>query len=72
MGASHEGHTERKAIPATGRGFLTVVRRRGSHILWTIGSWMAVRISALRAGRSLHPGRFLALIFVRSPVDPGS
>jgi hypothetical protein len=26
-----------------------VVRRRGSHILWTVGSQMAVRLSALRA-----------------------
>jgi hypothetical protein len=27
------------------------VRRRGSHIFYTIGSQMAVRLSALRAGR---------------------
>jgi hypothetical protein len=30
-----------------------VVRRRGSHIFQTIGSQMAVRLSALRAGRPL-------------------
>jgi hypothetical protein len=29
-----------------------VVRRRGSHISLTIGSRMAVRLSALRAGRA--------------------
>jgi hypothetical protein len=28
-----------------------VVRRRGSHIYYTVGSQMAVRLSALRAGR---------------------
>jgi hypothetical protein len=32
-----------KAVPVTGRG--------GSHIFWTIGSQMAVRLSALRSGR---------------------
>jgi hypothetical protein len=46
-----------------------VVRRRGSHIFYTIGSQMAVRLSALRAGRHLPPGRFLVLISVRSRVD---
>jgi hypothetical protein len=45
------------------------VRRRGSHIFWTIGSQMAVR-SASRAGRALPPGRFLVLISVRGLVDP--
>jgi hypothetical protein len=32
-----------------------VVRRRGSHIFYTIGSQMAVRLSALRTGRPLPP-----------------
>jgi hypothetical protein len=45
------------------------VRRRGSHILYTIDSRMAVRLSALRAGRPLPP-RFLVLISVRGSVDP--
>jgi hypothetical protein len=31
---------------------------------------MAVRLPALRAGRLLHPGRFLVLISVRGFVDP--
>jgi hypothetical protein len=31
---------------------------------------MAVRLSALRAGRSLLPGRFVVLICVRGRVDP--
>jgi hypothetical protein len=32
---------------------------------------MALRMSSLRAGRPLPPGRFLVLISVRSWVDPG-
>jgi hypothetical protein len=47
-----------------------VVRLRGFHIFWTIGSQMAVRLSALRACRPLPPGWFLALISVRGWVDP--
>jgi hypothetical protein len=47
-----------------------VVRRRGSHIFYTIVSQMAVRLSALRAGRPLPPRRFLVLISVRGRVDP--
>jgi hypothetical protein len=31
----------------------------------TFGSWMAARLSALRAGRFLPPGKFLVLISVR-------
>jgi hypothetical protein len=49
---------------------LRVVRRRGFHILYTIDSQMAVRLSALRAGRPLPPERFLVLISVRDLVDP--
>jgi hypothetical protein len=47
-----------------------VVRRRGSHIYYTIGSEMAVRLSALRARCPLPPGRFLVLISVRGWVNP--
>jgi predicted RNA binding protein YcfA (HicA-like mRNA interferase family) len=43
----------------------SVVRRRGSHIFYTIDSQMAVRLSALRPGRPLPPGGFLVLISVR-------
>jgi hypothetical protein len=31
---------------------------------------MAARLSALRAGRFLPPGRFLVLVFVKGQVDP--
>jgi hypothetical protein len=34
---------------------LRVVRGWGSHIFYTFGSQMAVRLSALRAGRFLPP-----------------
>jgi hypothetical protein len=43
---------------------------RGSHIFWTIGSQMAVRLLALSSGRPLPPGKFLVLISVRVWVDP--
>jgi hypothetical protein len=46
------------------------VRRRGSHTFWTMGSQMAVRLSALCASRPLPPGRFPVLIFVKGGVDP--
>jgi hypothetical protein len=45
---------------------------RGSHILSTIGSQMAVRFSALRTGHPLPAERFLVLISVRGWVDPGA
>jgi hypothetical protein len=45
-----------------------VVRRRGSHIFQTVGSQMAVKLSALRGGHPLPPGRFLVLISVRGCV----
>jgi hypothetical protein len=35
------------------------------HFLYAIGSQITVRLSALRAGRPLPPGRFLVLISVR-------
>jgi hypothetical protein len=41
-----------------------------SHFVQTIGSQMAVNLSALRAGRHLTPGRFLVLISLRGWVDP--
>jgi hypothetical protein len=47
-----------------------IVRRRGSHIFHTIGSQMAVRLSALRADHPLPSGRFQVLISVRGWVDP--
>jgi hypothetical protein len=53
-----------KAIPVTGRRAHRIVRRRGSHIFYTIGSQMAMRLSALRAGRPLPTGRFLVIISV--------
>jgi hypothetical protein len=47
-----------------------VARRRGSHIFWTVGSQMAMKLSALCAGRPLPPRRFMVLISVRGSVDP--
>jgi hypothetical protein len=47
-----------------------IVRCRGSHIFHTIGSQMAVSLSALLDGRPLPPGIFLVLISVRGSVDP--
>jgi hypothetical protein len=47
-----------------------VVRPRGSHIVHTIVSQIAVRLSALCAGRPLPTGRFLVFIYVRGCVDP--
>jgi hypothetical protein len=41
-----------------------VVRRRGCHILETIGSHMALRLSDVRAGRPVPKGRLLVLISV--------
>jgi hypothetical protein len=42
-----------------------VVRRRGSHFFYTIGSQTAVRLSASPAGRPLPTGRFLVLISIK-------
>jgi hypothetical protein len=42
------------------------VRRQGSNILLSIGSQMAVWLSALRAGIALPAGGSLVLISVRS------
>jgi hypothetical protein len=36
----------------------------------TVDLQMTARLSALRAGRSLPPGRFLVLISVRGLIDP--
>jgi hypothetical protein len=36
-------------------GVCRAVSRRGSHIVQTIGSTLAVRLSALLAGRALSP-----------------
>jgi hypothetical protein len=46
------------------------VRYQGSHIFYTVGSQMPVRLSALSVGRPLLPGRSLILISVRGYVDP--
>jgi hypothetical protein len=54
-----------KAVPVTGREGLWGSRSRASHIFYTIGSQMAVRLSDPRAGRPLPAGRFPVLISVR-------
>jgi hypothetical protein len=46
-----------------------VVRSWGSRIFYTIGSQIAVKLPALRAGRPLPPGRFLVFISVTAWVD---
>jgi hypothetical protein len=55
---------EGKVIPVQG-----CERLRFPHFQ-TFGSQMAVRLSALRVGHFLPPGRFLVLISVRGWVDP--
>jgi hypothetical protein len=35
------------------------VRRRGAHIFYKIGSYIAGRLSTLLSGRPLSPGRYL-------------
>jgi hypothetical protein len=60
----------KKSITVKGVEVHRVVRRRGSHIFYTIGSEMAMRLSALGAGLPLPPGRFLVLISVRHRFDP--
>jgi hypothetical protein len=47
-----------------------VVRRRGSYIFYTIGSQMAVRLSALRTGRPLLTGKIPGTHLCYSWVDP--
>jgi hypothetical protein len=64
------GKGKGKIIPVQALEALMVVRGWGSHIFQTFGSQMAAKLSALRAGRFLSPGRFLVLIFVRGWVDP--
>jgi hypothetical protein len=52
---------KRKAIPVQALG----PREVEAPTFQTFGSQMAARLSALRAGRFLPPGRFLLLISVR-------
>jgi hypothetical protein len=54
-----------KVIPVQAVEALRVARGCGSHIFQTIGSQIAAKLSDLRAGRFLPPGRFLVLISVR-------
>jgi hypothetical protein len=44
----------------------------GSYIFQITDSQIAVRLSALSAGRPLPPGRFLILISVTGSVDPSA
>jgi hypothetical protein len=64
------GRKKGKAIPVTGRGGPRDCETSRLPHFPTIGSQMAVRVSALCAGLPLPPGRFLILISVRGWVDP--
>jgi hypothetical protein len=59
-----------KAIHVTGLGGHRVVRHRGSHIFWIIGSQMVVGCQPYALAALYSPGRFLVLISVRGWVDP--
>jgi hypothetical protein len=61
---------KKKSYTAKSAEVHTVVRHKGSHIFWIIGSQMAVRLSASCAGHPLPPGIFLVVISVRSRIDP--
>jgi hypothetical protein len=56
---------ERYSYPSTGRGGPSGCERLRLPHFQTFGPQMAARLSALRAGRFLPPGRFLTLISVR-------
>jgi hypothetical protein len=64
----HDGVTSdgKEKYPVTGH---IVVKRRGYHIFYAMGSHMAVRLSILGAGHPLTPERFLVLISVRGWVN---
>jgi hypothetical protein len=55
--SQHKGkvNVRRKALPVTGREGPEGCETSSSQIFQTIGSQMAVRLSALRAGRPLTP-----------------
>jgi hypothetical protein len=47
-----------------------VVRRRGSHIFYTVSSHVTLKLSALRTIRALSPGIFLVLNSVSGQDNP--
>jgi hypothetical protein len=59
-----------KAIPVTGHEGPESCQTSRLPNFQTIGSQMAVKLLALRAGRPLTPRRFLVLISARGSVDP--
>jgi hypothetical protein len=59
-----------KAIPVTGRAGPWGRETSRLHIFWTVGSQMAVTLSAVGGRPHFTPGRFMVLISVRGWVDP--
>jgi hypothetical protein len=47
-----------------------VGRHQGSHIFWTVGSEMALRLLALHSSHALSPRNISVLICVRGRVNP--
>jgi hypothetical protein len=54
-----------EALPVTVREAYRLVRHRGSHIFWTVGSQMAVRLSILMIDHPSPPDKFPLFLYIR-------